>query len=104
MEDENPEQSLALFGTYRAESKGIRQTTGSGEGERPIEVVKSSTSHVPVEGVPRYRLKAIERPSMESLKPEYLLAYLHFLDLTLSARRWAAANPALARRLGIEDL
>jgi hypothetical protein len=54
--------------------------------------------------VPQYRLKAVEAPSTGSLKPEYLRAYIHFLDLTKWARRWAAANPALAQELGIDNL
>lgn len=54
--------------------------------------------------VPQYRLRAVEDGSMNSLQPQCLRAYLEFLGLTPWARRWAAANPALAERLEIADL
>ncbi|MCK4412987.1 MAG: helix-turn-helix domain-containing protein [Candidatus Eisenbacteria sp.] len=54
--------------------------------------------------VPQYRIKAIEKPSMRELKPDYLKAFVEFLGLKRWVRRWVAANAELAERLGIHDI
>jgi hypothetical protein len=54
--------------------------------------------------VPQYRIKAIEKPSMTELRPESLRAYVELLGLKRWSRRWVAANVAVAKRLGVDDL
>ena len=54
--------------------------------------------------VPQYRLRSIEKCSKSAIQAKYLRAYIEFLGLVSWARRWASANPALARTLGIDDI
>jgi transcriptional regulator with XRE-family HTH domain len=52
--------------------------------------------------VPQYRLNAIEKGNLSEFKADVLQKYAEFLDLTKWLDKWAATNPKLAARFGIE--
>lgn len=49
----------------------------------------------------QYRVKAAERGSPREMRPEVAQRHIEFLGLRRWARRWATANPILAKRIGL---
>ena len=54
-------------------------------------------------GVPQYRLKAIDEGHLSEIRKDVLGKYLVLLGLQDWVQEWIAANPGLARRLGIKQ-